>query len=289
MWFYYALFFALWGGLGALIAKGKFKNVSAVTVPFFVLLFTVPSIIVILLFTGGFPRVTPSYFLYVFMAGLLDSIAFTLAFLAIKKTDISIIAPMSSFAPMLTTLFAIFALGEIPSVPKLGGIALVVIGAYLLNLAEVRKGILSPFKKLFSNQGVIYFLMANLLWSITPIFQKKAIFETTPETPLFASFGGLTTAMLILAPFAIRKALKDVKSVKKIIHWFAIYGVGASFAQLAAYTAFALANVGYVSSVMRLESIVTIIFGGKILKEKGMRQKLLGAIVMIAGALIIAS
>jgi len=288
MWFFYALFFAIWGGLGIIIAKSRFKEIPSPAVPFLVLSFALPSILLILISTSGIPSVTPQYFQYVFASGLLDSIAFVLAFLAIKRSDVSLIAPLSSFSPVLTTVVAIFALNEIPSPFKLTGIILVVVGAYLLNLTEIKKGILNPFKKLFSNKGVWLFLGSICLWAITPILQKKAILETVPQTPLAASLGGLTVAFLLLLPVALPLVIKNAKKIKIKLKWFILYGVGASLSQLAAYTAFSMTNVSYVTTIMRLESIVIIILGGKLLHEKKIKQRLLGTIVMVSGALIIA-
>lgn len=289
MWFFYALSFAIWGGLGVIIAKSKFKNIPSAAVPFFVLLFALPSILGVLLFTTGIPQVTQQFYFFVIASGVLDSIAFVLAFMAIKKTDVSLIAPMSAFSPVITTIIAIFVLNEVPTPFKFLGIISVVIGSYLLNISEAKHGIFSPFKKLFGNSGVLLFLTSTLIWSVTPILQKSAILETSPITPLFASFGGLMTAFLVLFPFAIRVVMKNMKTVKEKIHWFLIYGVGTAFSQYGAYTAFSLANVGYVSSIMRLEIVVIIILGGRLLKEKITRQRLVGAGVMILGALILAS
>jgi len=289
MWFLYALSFALWGGIGVVIAKSRFKDIPSVAVPFLVLAFALPSIVVVLLSTTGIPEVTPRFYIFAFASGLLDSIAFVLAFLAIKKTDVSLIAPMSAFSPVITTVIAIFVLNEIPTPFKFLGIVFVVIGSYLLNISEIKHGLFSPFKKLFSNAGVLLFLISTLIWSVTPVLQKSAILETTPTTPLFASFGGLLTAFLLLSPFAIRKVIKNTKKIKMKIQWFLIYGMGTAFSQLAAYTAFSMTNVAYVSAIMRLEIVVIIILGGRFLKEKITKQRLLGAGVMIIGALILAS
>ena len=289
MWFLYALSFSVWGGIGVVIAKSKFKDIPSVAVPFLVLAFALPSMLIVLLSTTGIPTVTPRFFIFAFASGLLDSIAFVLAFLAIKKTDVSLIAPMSAFSPVLTTIIAIFVLNEIPTPFKSLGIILVVMGSYLLNIAEIKHGILSPFKKLFGNSGVLLFLISTLIWSVTPVLQKSAILETTPVTPLFASFGGLLTAFLLLSPFAIRIVLKNTKKIKKKIQWFMLYGMGTAFSQLAAYTAFSMTNIAYVSAIMRLEVVIIILLGGRFLKEKVTKQRLLGAIVMIIGALILAS
>lgn len=203
-------------------------------------------------------------------------------------SDISLIAPIASFSPVFTTLIAIKTLGEVPAPLKFGGILLVVLGAYFLNASDIKSGILAPFKNLFSHKGVLLFLLSNLLWSITPIFQKKAIFETHPQIPLYASFMGMFFAVFILSPFAFRRVVLSAPKLVKNLKWFGIYGIGSGFAQLAAYTAFALAPVGYVTTILKLSGLFTIILGGAVLKEQRIKERLFGAAVMLAGAALLA-
>jgi len=239
------------------------------------------------LFLGGIPKVTPNFYLYIGIAGFLDAVAFSCSFFAIKRSSISLIAPIASFSPVFTTFIAIFALNEVPAPVKFMGILLVVVGAYLLNVADIKQGILTPFETLFSNKGVLLFLLANFLWGITPIFQKKAILETTPQIPLFASVMGMFFVFLFLTPFALKKSIEYLNKVKSNMKWFLINGVGTAFSQAAAYAAFALVFVGYATSIFRLSTLFIIIMGGVFLKEKRIKERLLGASVMLAGAILI--
>lgn len=223
-----------------------------------------------------------------FTAALLDVVAFISLFKAIEKTQISIVSPISSFTPLFTTLIAAFALRESPAFIKLVGILLIVAGAYLLNLSEARLGILAPFKKLIKTTGVQLAFLSTFIWAITPIFQKKAIFETSPQVPLFAAFVGMCFVFIILLPFTFHKALRYKKEVSKEIKWFLLYGVGVAFAQLAAYTAFSQANVGYVATIMRMSGLFSVILGGTILKEGNMKERLIAAGIMIFGVLLLA-
>ncbi|GEM_PF-3499399 len=93
---------------------------------------------------------------------------------------------------------------------------------------------------------------------------------------------------LFISPFAFRSSKNIVSKVSGNIKIFIIFGIFAALAQLAAYTAFSQAYVGYVSSILRLSSLFGVVLGGVFLKEERIRERFLGAIVMVAGALLIA-
>ncbi len=288
MWVLYSLFFAVWTASQTFLVKKLTGKINPLSLLYVFFLFNIPITFILLLFLGGIPKTTPDFFIFIGIAGLLDTIAFISSYVAISRSSISLISPIGSFGPVFTTIIAAFTLNEIPTPIKFAGILLVVFGAYLLNVADVKEGIMMPFKKLFSHKGVLLFLLANFLWSITPIFQKKAIFETHPQIPLFASVIGMCFVFLFLTPFALKRAIKSLKEVKANFKWFAINGVGTAFSQAAAYAAFALVYVGYASSLFRLSSLFIIVLGGVFLKEKRIKERLLGASVMLLGAILLA-
>lgn len=289
MWFLYSLFFAIWSAISTIIVKSLTKKISYFSLLYILFAFSIPTTFVLLLFLGGIPKVTPNFYLYTGVSAILDTIAFICSFLAISKSQLSIISPISSFTPVFTTLIAAVTLNEIPtSANKIIGILLVVFGAYLLNAADIKQGVMMPFKRLFSNTGVKLSLLSYFIWSITPIFQKKAIFETQPQIPLFASFFGALLVFVFLTPFAFKKALKYKKEIKLNIKWFIILGIGGAFSQAAAFAAFSLVFLGYSTSVFRLSTLFIIIIGGVFLKEERIKERLLGGGVMVLGTILIA-
>lgn len=288
MWVFYALFFAIWTALQTFLTKNLTKKINPIPLLYLFFLFNIPIAFFLLFFLGGVPEVTLNFYLYIGIAGFLDTLAFVFSFVAISRSSISLIAPISSFGPVFTTLIAIFTLNEVPNPIKVVGILLIVIGAYLLNALDIKQGIFTPFKTLFSNKGVWLFLAANFIWGITPIFQKKAILETSPQVPLFASLMGMCFVLLFLTPFAFKKAIRSVKEIKANLKWFVVNGVGNAFAQAAAFTAFALVFVGYATSIFKLSTLFIIILGGVFLKEERIKERLLGACVMLLGAILLA-
>lgn len=288
MWLWYSLSFAFLSSFGTFIIKKLTRKIDYLPLLYVFLIFNIPLTFFLVLFLGGIPRVTPLFYLFMGISGFLDTIAFVLALRAISKSDISILAPIAVFSPVFTTIIAAFTIGEVPDMRKLIGILIIVLGAYLLNVSSIKNGIGAPFKSLFESQGVLFFLIANLIWSVTPIFQKKAIFETTPQIPLFASVIGMCFGFVFLTPFALKKVLGFVKEIKQNIKWFAVNGVMTSVSQALAYAAFSLTFLGYATSVFRISIIFTIILGAIFFKETRIKERMFGAIVMLLGAILIA-
>lgn len=242
----------------------------------------------LILLSGGIPFLSPSFYPLIFAAGILDVIAAICSMYAIKISPISLIAPISSFNPVFTTIIAFLVLHEGLSAAKILGILVVVLGTYLLSISDLRGGLFMPFKKLFTNKGVLLFLLANLIWAITSVFQKQAIFETWPIVPLFTPFFEGLIISIFVAPIVF--AITRNKSVQIQKNWKPLLFLGSfgAIAQWAAFTAFSLAPLGAVTSIFKLSILFTVIFGGVFLKEERIKERLLGACVMLLGAILLA-
>lgn len=288
MWVWYSLFFALESSIGISITKKLTSRMN-----FFLLIlvqgvFLSPFMLAIILLAGGIPNVSYSFYILVFIAAVLDFLAAIFSMYAIKVSPISLISPISSFNPVFTAIIAALALHEILSLQKILGIIIIVLGAYLLNVSEFKGGMLAPFKKLFTNKGVLFFLLANLIWAITPIFQKQAIFQTKPVVPLFTSFfeGLIVTSFFI--PLVLAKTKSPIPQIQKNWKLLLLLGSFGSLAQWAAFTAFSLAPLGVVTAIFKLSTLFTVILGGVFLKEERIKERLLGASVMLLGAILLA-
>lgn len=289
MWFFYSLFFAIYTAAYAVIVKKLTSNLSSVNILFLSMLFTLPFMVVLILFQGGFPMVTFDFFKFMFSSSVLDVVAFLLAIEGIRRSNVSLVTPMSSFSPVFTTFIAMFTLHEIPPTYKLLAVFIIVFGAYMLAVSEAKKGLIEPIKKLVSDGGVRLYFIAISLWAITPIFQKQAIFETNPTLPLMASFMGFLFVFVYLFPLALRKGKTILLAIKRDHKIFLMIGALGALSQFAAYEAFSLQKVGYVTSIFRLSGLFGVLGGAFFFKEKNIREKLIGAAIMLIGTLILLS
>jgi drug/metabolite transporter (DMT)-like permease len=288
MWFALALFYALWASINLTVIKKILSSLDSLTALFLSLLFTLPFSFAIVYLTSGIPHANLNFFQSIIIAGVLDVIAFVASFWALKSSPISEIAPLSSITPIFTAILAIFLLKEVPTLPKIIGIIIIVIGTYFLNISQVKNGILAPVKKLFQSRGVQLYFFANLLWSITPVLQKNAILNTIPKTPMFASLVDFSVIVILLLPFAIQRIRIKKINIKRYFWIFLLLGFFSALSQYAAYTAFSLTYVGYANATFKFSSVFMIFLGFIFFKEKNIKEKLLGAAIMLIGAVIVA-
>ena len=288
MWFPLSITCAICTSIYFLLNKQLTKSISITTFLFVSNLCTLIFMFVILILMGGFPHVTPKFYLLMTTSSLLDLVSFVAYTYALKHYPISLLAPMGAFIPVIATILSIFTLHEIPSPLKLLGILVIVVGAYLLHLSDAKLGFLTPFKKLFTNRGVQLYSIMIVLYGIAPSIQKPAIFETHPTTPLFASFFGVLLVTIYFGIYSIFRIGKETKAVSRKSGIFLLYGFLYAIGQLTSYMAFSMAHVGYVTALFELSVLFNIFLGGFLLKEQRIQERLLGAVVMIAGVVLLA-
>lgn len=288
MWVWYSLFFALLSSIGISITKKLTSRMNLFLLILAQGIFLSPFMLPIILLSGGIPHPFPSFYSLIFIAAILDFFAAIFSMYAIKVSPVSLISPISSFNPVFTTIIAFLTLHEILSPTKILGIVIIVLGAYLLNVSELKGGMLLPFKKLFTNRGVLFFLLANLIWAITPIFQKQAIFQTEPVVPLFTSFFEGLVVMAFFIPLVLTKTKNQIPQIQKNWKLLLFLAPLGALAQWAAFTAFSLAPLGIVTAIFKTSVLFTIIIGGVFLKEERIKERLLGGAVMVLGTILIA-
>lgn len=288
MWIPLALFEALTNSAINLLIKKQVSKIHPLISLFFNMCFVLFFMFVIIVLSGGFPHVTGKFFFFMFCSSILDSIAFIAGYWALKHTDISLLSPLGSLVPVFATIFAAVFLHEIPTPVKLIGILSIVIGAYVLNIADAKESFLKPMQKLFADKGVKMYFVQVILFGITPLFQKSAIFQTHPTRPLFASFIGYIFVTLYIGLYMMNKFTQHKKNIKENLWLFPLFGLLNAVAQFAAYTVLSLTYVGYATALFSLSSLLSVILGGILFKEKNIQERFLGAGIMVIGVVLLA-
>lgn len=288
MWFYLSLIFALGSSVGVSINKKVLKN----TDPLVYLAFgqTIGFIAngLFIYFFIKFSQVDSIFWQNVAIAAFIGIFLNIAYFNAIKKAPISLLAPMSAVTPLVATISGFLFLSEHTSSIKFFGILLIVVGAYLLSISEIKKGIIAPFKSLFRQKGVVLMLFAQAMVGVTPAFEKTAILHTNPVNPMMTSWVELGIVTLCIFPLMLRKSKYPVRQFRKNFWWYIFPVPLALFLQWSAFTAYSQANIGYVVAIFKLSILFTIILGGLFFKEQNIRERFIGALVMIIGTVLLA-
>lgn len=250
----------------------------------------------------GLPSLGPGFFVAVAATSAINIAGTTLAFRALKSTDISLAVPMLCFTPLFLILTAAVMLGEVPSGAGIAGIVIIVAGSYILNTAAEHEQLLDPFRAMIREQGVLSMLLVAFLYAISIGFDKMVVLSSDT---VFGS--GIVYAVLgsaFLAIFLIRRQMQDRPSKESMgagavagpVHGSRtrdLFTAGILIGGLLAIEAIVINEaylvqiVPYVSAIKRMSIILTVLYGTIVIREEETLRRLAGAGMMVAGAGII--
>jgi drug/metabolite transporter (DMT)-like permease len=215
----------------------------------------------------GIPHLNTTFWIAVLVRLILDSVAFTLFITGVQKSPLSLTIPMMSLSPVLSvgTVFIINHL--LPSPLGFIGVLVTMGGLYYLNFDHDTKHLLSPFKAVMKERGVLYVAIAAILWSIVSAFQKLAIDNSSVY--FYTAFFQLLWAICFtpVAYFTDKKHFASMfraKSVKLLLPGGILDAI-KNFAQNAALS---FAIPAYVNSIGNTGILFSSLFAAVFFKEK---------------------
>jgi uncharacterized membrane protein len=165
------------------------------------------------------------------------------------------------------------------------GILLIVLGSYFLNIQERHKGYILPFKALIRERGPRLMLLVALIWSITSNFDKIGIGHSSP---IFWAVTVNVFIALVLLSIMLYRSGNNMRYIRTNFVALLPIGVCAAATSIFQMVAISLTLVVYVIAIKRTSAIMSVLFGHFVFKEKGVRERLTGAVTMLAGVLCIA-
>jgi len=283
VWFIFAFLTALFEATKDVFSKKSLKDIDEYVVAWSLPFFALPFLLPLLLFTK-IPVLGEQFWLALFTGGSLYAITLILYMKAIKSSDLSITVPMLTFTPLFLLITSPLIVGEFPSIFGLIGIFLIVMGSYLLNINKKSRGYFAPFKALLKEKGPRLMLIVAFIWSITSNIDKIGLQNSSPLFWVIA-----VDAFVALLMFPLCKSRGNGKTHQIHANLRALLKVGlfGGLTSVCQMTAISLTLVAYVISIKRTSAIMGVFFGYLIFKEKGIRERLVGVIVMVLGVLFI--
>ena len=315
-WISLSILTAIFVSFQSVLQKRSMKNLSEYTMSFATSFFPIIFLLIFLAifsFTGStfiekflgagtanvfniphsFSGISPDFWLALAVAGSLGTIATLLFLRALKNSDLSIALPLITFTPIFTLIVSPILIGktEIPSALGVVGILLIFIGSYVLNIKERHAGFLAPFKILLKNKGAVSILIVSFLYSITSVYDKIGSHATS------ALFWALVTnaiTALIFFPVCIYRSNKHFKKginilsiVKKTLPILLIISLLNALSNIFQLTAVQLGLVAYVIAIKRSGIVLALLLGYIFFKEKDIKERMAGAILMVAGVIFL--
>lgn len=226
---------------------------------------------------------------------LFASLGVLFSYRALDLGDLSAVTPYSVFGTLLLFLPAWILLHETPKPAEILGACVIIAGAFLLEGGFRKKRDVSRqdrADRARNRKALGYFSLAMVFYSISPTGDKIAV---TATEPLFAAYViHLGIALSFLCILALRKKYRDLDIIRRafskrsFVFALILAAIVAGYANLSTYFALSDGSVGGVMSIKRTMPFFAFFIGYAIFRErKNARRKLMGTIVMIAGALVI--
>lgn len=224
---------------------------------------------------------------------------------ALATAEASLVSPLLTFNPAFTLLAGWLILGEIPGLRETLGVIVILLGAYLLDVEEIRTSLLAPIRLLLRRPGTLLAIVASACWGVTTVFEKLAIQHVDPPSGPLVALAGTALTVMLLTPGACLvhhqtpppSDGRDGRDGRAHLWWggpdaylrlVVVAALLAGIAPLFGFTAIALGQVGYVTALFKLSAIVTILWARLFLGEGNMRSRLFGAnVVVVGGALVV--
>lgn len=287
-WYWFAFMTAIFSGIVFILQKKalKYEHASEFS--------TETSVIVFLLSLVLLPFADLSTFSWklagwMYVVSVIGAAGFLLISKGIRHSKISTVVPLVNFGPMLTALVAFIFLRESLSGMQIGGILLLVAGAYALEVDHGAKDILSPFKKIFRSKYMLLFLLGLLLYAFSSTIERFVLISKIDPLlsvvliHLFLSFN-----FIVYELYNRRGMGRLVTDVKKHKWLFLLMAILMLAHRTMAYYAIQLtAAVALVSAIKRMGSFIATFFGGRFFHEEGIWHKSIACLIMIGGAILI--
>lgn len=283
-WLLLALSTAFFEAVKDVFSKSGLRNIDEYVLTWCLSVFTVLFLFPVLLVIG-IPSLQPNFWIALVVGGSLNTIAFLLYVKAIKQSDLSITLPIVNFTPLFLLLTSPLIVHESLTLLDFCGSLLIIAGSYVLNLKNRRDGYLAPFRSLICEPGPKLMLVVALIWSFTSAVDKVGVQNSSPlfwAISLYSFVGlALPPIMVYKSPSYFRHITRNLKALLPIGFFNAI----AIFCQMNALTMTLVVNV---ISVKRTSTLIGALFGFLVFQERGIRQRLLGAVIMVLGVILIA-
>jgi drug/metabolite transporter (DMT)-like permease len=241
-----------------------------------------------LLFIYPLPATPFAFWGWVMLLVPLELFAMLLYMQAIRDAPFYQTLPYLSFTPVFNILTGWLLLDEQVSLLGASGIVLVVLGAYLLNIDQLRQNgklhWIEPLRATLHQQGARRMLVVAIIYSFTSVIGKAAM-QYVGELN-FAAFYfallGVTTLLLV----ALRKPA-ELNVLMRNSRWHLIIGALMVVMVITHFLAIAKIEAAYMIAVKRLSLLFGILFGAWLLNEKGLTKNLSATSFMVAGVALI--
>lgn len=232
------------------------------------------------------PSISAGVWINMVAAALLAVSGNTLLVQALRLTDLSILGPVNAYKSVVSLILATFLIGEYPSAIGILGVLLIVAGSYAVVDRDVDQQHRNPFVLFFRERGVQLRFAALILSATEAVFLKRAILLSSPGV-VFTMWCVLGVPVAAVWALIERARVEYRSTICRFWPTYLALALSTGVMQLTTLLTFGRMEVGYSLALFQLSTIVSVLLGHRVFREKNIRKRLAGSVVMTAGAILI--
>lgn len=207
---------------------------------------------------------------------------------ALREADLSVLGPINAYKSVVGLVLGVFLIGERPTPIGLTGVLLIVGGSYFVIDRKISQPFSNAFVRFFSERGIQLRFAALFLSATEAVFLKRAIVLSSPAT-VFVLWSVLGFVMVTAwALISLRRELANQFVVlKAAVGTFLSLASATGMMQVATLLTFRDLQVGYSLALFQLSAVVSVLLGRRYFAESNIGERLIGSVVMAAGAALI--
>lgn len=224
-----------------------------------------------LFFINRLPAVGYELIANILTMGLLGALGNYFIIKALSIGELSVLAPINSYKPVVALFIGIFFLNEIPSLSAIIAILLIITGTYCITNTQGN----------INKKALAYRILALIFSATEAIFIKKIILITDATSAfVFWTFAGLIFSSVFVL---LSKSNLKISSPKYQICLVLSVGI----MQYATNYVFSKMNVSYALALFQLSTLLSVFLGAKLFGERELLKKIIASLIMISGAVIL--
>ena len=231
-----------------------------------------------------FTHFSTTFWIFAISGGIIGALGNGFLNQALKYGELSVLGPINSYKSIIGLIAGIIFVRETPGLFGIIGMFLIIYGSYFIfDTLEEKFS-----KKLLKRKDIQFRIYATIFTATEAAFIKKVIMESSPfiSFVVWSCFGALFSFLFLFPEKVnIKSELKKINLSQFNKYLCLIFCIATM--QLTTNYVFEKINVGYALAIFQLSTIVSVILGYKFFKEKEIKKKLLGSIIMVAGSVLI--
>ncbi|MCM1010322.1 MAG: DMT family transporter [Fusobacterium sp.] len=204
--------------------------------------------------------------------GILGALGNYFIIKALSIGELSTLAPINSYKPVVALLAGIFYLHEIPSSGAILALVLIIAGTTML-IDKAAGG--------FCAKAVFYRVLALIFSATEAVFIKKIIILTDVSS----AFVLWVLAGLVFTALFVVRSVKNMKIVSWKYQILLVLAVGVM--QYSTNYVFSRFNVAYSLALFQFSTLISVVLGVSLFHEKGLKRKLIASLIMVVGSIIL--